>query len=143
MKTIPLTQGQVALVDDLDFAGLSAHKWFAWRGKAGTFYAVRQKRTPRGQRLLRMHRVLLPGVPRVDHWNRNTLDNQRRNLRPATSSQNMANSGRYKSNTSGYKGVSWHNGHARWHAEVVLAQRHYHLGYFDDLITAARAYDAA
>lgn len=44
MKEIPLTQGQVALVDDEDFERVNAFKWCAkWHSKTKSFYAVRSK----------------------------------------------------------------------------------------------------
>lgn len=43
--------------------------------------------------------------PIVDHKNRNKKDNQKQNLRPATFSQNIANSKIRKNNTSGITGV--------------------------------------
>lgn len=43
MKKIPLTQGQVALVDDADFARFGHMKWTAQRGtQSGNFYAFRR-----------------------------------------------------------------------------------------------------
>src|ERR1035437_2353458 len=101
MKTIPLTQGQVALVDDSDFEELTKYRWYARRNKNGAFYAARSCPVPRGRKLY-MHRALLLGVPEVDHVNRNTLDNQRHNLRPATHSQNLHNIERPRDNTSGF-----------------------------------------
>lgn len=42
MKTIPLTQGQVALVDEGDFDSLNRFNWCAvWNSRSKTFYAVR------------------------------------------------------------------------------------------------------
>lgn len=40
MKTIPLSRGLSTIVDDADFARLSAYKWYALKGKYtwyGTF----------------------------------------------------------------------------------------------------------
>lgn len=39
MKTIPLTRGQFALVDDDDFERVSKHRWHAHM-KNGTFYVT-------------------------------------------------------------------------------------------------------
>jgi len=38
MRTIPLTRGMIALVDDKDFESLSQYSWYAHRGSK-TFYA--------------------------------------------------------------------------------------------------------
>ena len=42
MKTIQITQGQVALVDDEDYLSLVGFKWHAQKGKAGNYYAARK-----------------------------------------------------------------------------------------------------
>ncbi len=67
MKKIPLTQGQVALVDDADYEWLSRWKWCAmWCSSTDSFYAVRHIRLPNGKwTTLRMHRAIL-GLKRGD-----------------------------------------------------------------------------
>jgi hypothetical protein len=44
----------------------------------------------------------------IDHINGNKSDNRWLNLREATQSQNMTNTGNRADNSSGYKGVCWH-----------------------------------
>lgn len=67
----------------------------------------------------------------VDHANGDTLDNCRDNLRLATRSQNNANKKMSKSNTSGYKGVSWDKKKGKWLASITKDRKQYNLGYFD------------
>ena len=97
MKKIPLTQGQVALVDDADYEWLSRWKWCAmWCSSTDSFYAVRHIRLPNGKwTTLRMHRAIL-GLERgdsrqVDHENHDTLDERRENLRIVTHQENQWN----------------------------------------------------
>jgi hypothetical protein len=78
----------------------------------------------------------------IDHINRNGLDNRRANLRLATVAQNAWNSKKRKSR-SGYKGVCYDKAKRRWRAAIVNHGRRIHLGYFEDKIEAAKAYDAA
>jgi AP2 domain/HNH endonuclease len=142
MKRIPLTQGQFALVDDADFDRLSAHSWHVHKTTSGDFYAARTGCRPRQRKIL-MHRELFPGVSEVDHKNRNKLDNRRSNLRPATHTQNLGNSGRPKHNTSGFKGASLDKRSGKWKAQIQVASKSVWLGSFDTRLAAARAYDTA
>lgn len=145
MKEIPLTQGQVALVDDEDFEWLSQWKWCASRG-ATTFYAVRStsRKTPPKRRIW-MHRAIM-GVTdiamEVDHINGEGLDNRRANLRTATHQQNSWNVRRPRDNWSGFKGITRTPQH-RWAAGIVVRGKGIHLGNYDTPDDAARAYDGA
>ena len=75
----------------------------------------------------------------LDHINRNKLDNRIINLREATSKQNMQNVLTHKHNTSGYKGVAWHNQRNRWRAYIFNDYRQIHLGLFDTKEEASAA----
>ena len=46
-------------------------------------------------------------------------------------------------NTSGYRGVSWHKHNRKWCATISRHGKNRTLGYFDNPIQAARAYDKA
>lgn len=106
MKTISLTKGKVALVDDEDFEYLNQHKWhYNSRG-----YAARNVTPQNGKRtVLLMHRSILntpPGMD-TDHIDLNRLNNQKCNLRVCNTSQNMMNRGkRHGVTSSKFKGVS-------------------------------------
>lgn len=140
MKKIPLTQGLYALVDDEDFEMLNQHNWSATRNKK-VWYAMRKQGTPTGRRSIKMHQMLFPGAVEIDHKNRDGLDNRRCNLRPATGSQNMANRGMMKNNTSGYVGVSPHRQSGKWRAVIRCLGRYESLGLFYDPKEAAKVYN--
>lgn len=78
----------------------------------------------------------------IDHINGNRQDNRIANLRPASRSQNMANTPKRASNTSGVKGVHWSSRSRRWIARVMKDGKQIHLGTFKDLSDAAEAYAA-
>jgi len=145
---IELTQGQVAIVDSVDYEYLMQWKWCAiWNASLQSYYAVRQVRIKQGhliQRHFSMHREILGlkwGDPRqADHINHKTLDNRRSNLRVATKEQNQWNQGAQRNNKCGFKGVSWHTQKARWRAGIRLDRRSVHLGYFDTPEEAHKAY---
>lgn len=111
-REIPLTQGQVAIVDAADYDWLMQWNWNArWNSTAKSYYAVRNnKRDKQGrQSPVSMHREILglqKGDKRQgDHANHDTLDNRRSNLRIATQIESSQNRGTRADNTSGYKGV--------------------------------------
>ena len=103
MKTIQLTQGKFAIVDDEDFDRLMAiGKWqFHHSGYAS--------RTRHGgnRKFISMHRLITdcPARMEVDHLNLDKLDNRKENLRVATKNQNMHNRPVLKNNALGIKGV--------------------------------------
>lgn len=81
-----------------------------------------------------------------DHINRNGLDNRKANLRPVTRAQNTLNrlyKFKRKDSPSKYKGVTWHKYTKKWQAQICYAGKHKFVGYFNDEIQAAKAYDAA
>jgi len=90
MKQIPLTQGKFAIVDDEDFEYLNQWKWTAQK-KPNGFYAYRTAGKPRKRIFMHALLVSVPEGMQCDHKNLDTLDNQKKNLRIATRSQNMAN----------------------------------------------------
>jgi len=141
-RRIPLTQGQYAIVDPEDFERLNQYKWYAITSQKA-FYAGRTVK----KRIVRMHRVLLdPPYPLlVDHINRNGLDNRKANLRVATKSQNNQNRIYRRRNSSRfkYRGVHWCKRSKKWMAQICVNSKNKTLGYFDDEIVAAKAYDKA
>lgn len=144
MKTIPLTQGKVALVDDADYEAVSQFKWCALKiGRR--FYAVRNVRRPDGKIANQyMHRFLMPGAPEVDHRDGDGLNNQRNNLRPATSQQNHQGfKSKAAGKTSKFRGVSWRKERQKWRGHIQVDGKFVHLGSFKNEEDAARAYDAA
>ena len=153
-REIPLTQGQVALVDVEDYAALSTHSWYAkWSAKMGSYYAARNEPLADGkQRTVRMHREILGlkhGDKRhSDHALHVTLDNRRfvdgvENLRIAARRDNLCNRLRYRNNTSGYKGVSFSISANKFQAYIRIDGRQIHLGYRETAEEAAELYRTA
>lgn len=145
MKEIPLTQGFVALVDEEDYEAASRFRWCVHSHDGGVrYYARRRVRVsePYQSVQITLH-MWLTGWPYTDHINGNGLDNRRSNLRQVTHAQNCANQRRPRSNTSGFKGVSWRKDIQRWAAYIRNNGEASHLGMFDSKEEAARAYDAA
>ncbi|AZV02301.1 putative homing endonuclease [Pectobacterium phage Arno18] len=78
-------------------------------------------------------------ILKIDHKNGICSDTRWSNLRLATSSQNSCNSRLAASNTSGVKGICWHNKSHRWIARVGYRGKRYLVGYFDSLPEAQAA----
>lgn len=79
----------------------------------------------------------------IDHLNGNRSDNRISNLREVDKQQNQANSKKYKSNSSGKKGVCLHKPSNKFRAYIVLNRRQKHLGLFDTVEEAYAAYAEA
>ena len=146
-REISLTRGLLAIVDDQDFDFLSTWKWHAKASGDGSFfYAARSssRSSDRPRRYILLHRVLLDAPPGVlvDHVNLNTLDDRRSNLRLCSKAENCRN-GRPRGSKSGFKGVTWYPRYGRWVAAICVDYRVKTLGYFDDKVLAAQAYDVA
>lgn len=141
MKTILLSQGKVALVDDEDFERLSKFKWYTFRD-INRFYAARNIKNDNGnQRRLSMHRDILnlkDSSIDIDHKNHDGLDNRRQNLRICTRRQNAQNRRKLAGCASNFKGVSLNSG--KWRARIKYNKKRIHLGYFISEQEAANAY---
>lgn len=141
MKKIQLTHGLTALVDDADFARVSKHNWWAekrrekWYGRTGV-----------DGKNVYLHRFILeaPAGVQVNHWDNNGLDNRRQNLILCTNQENCrAKKNRSPLFKSRFRGVGWYKKNQCWRAEIVIMHKQIHLGYFDEELDAARAYDEA
>lgn len=151
MKTLPLSQGKLALVSDEDYEYFKKWKWsYAKAGRNKNLgYAVRTDRSQGRKETIMMHREVLARIlgrqPELGVFHRNTngLDNRRENLWVATASQRVHNSRFQKSHTSSrFVGVSLLPD-GTWEARLRIHGRLMHIGRFDVEEEAAAAYDQA
>jgi len=138
MKPFPLTKGKVAIVDEADYEWLDQWPWFYNNGYAARW---RRKGEKDGPRYVMMHREIARRkygrkVKCVDHRDRDTLNNTRRNLRKSTKSQNGANQVR-----KGLKGVRFR--HRKWQARIRVEGKEIYLGSFPKMSEAVEAYNNA
>lgn len=75
----------------------------------------------------------------IDHRDTNKRNNCIANLRLATNSQNHANKGLQRNNTSGFKGVCWDVSCRKWRATIKVNGKKKYVGVFDDLEMAGAA----
>jgi hypothetical protein len=134
-KQIPLDNGFYAYVDAADYEWLSQ---FNWRQQNG--YAARRDKN----KVVYMHRELMK--PRrgmtVDHKNHNRLDNTRENLRVCTQQENSHNNGKHMGSSSRFKGVGYNSEKQKWFAKAYIEGERIWLGYHEEEVAAAKAYDA-
>lgn len=139
MKTIELTQGKVAIVDDEDYEYLNQWKWCAVISRK-THYAHRRD----GKAGIKMHREIIrckDGLV-VDHIDRNGLNNTKANLRVCTNGQNISNTGnrKHRKNKGIYPQV--YKDSVYWIAQIKHNKKHIYLGSFKTERDACVAYNA-
>ena len=150
MRTIPLSQNYVALVDDEDYDRVSRFKWSAavYRRKDGSawnVYAIRSVYPKDRKRTERLHRFVLgltdPKVL-IDHIDHDGLNCQRSNLRICTGAQNGRNQRLCVDSTTRLKGVYFRKRNGTFEAMIRVNGKPKWLGQFDSKYDAARMYDA-
>lgn len=102
------------------------------------FISVYGKRYP-AHRLAFLYMIGHFPFGEVDHYDRNGLNNCWTNLRDSTHSQNLANRGLNKNNSTGVKGV-YIVGNGRYRARIMVRGNYINLGRYDKLEDAAKAY---
>ena len=76
----------------------------------------------------------------LDHINGDPSDNRICNLRLVNQSQNMQNIEKFKTNTSGYKGVTWRKDTKKWTAQIWKNSKRFGLGCYETAEDAYAAY---
>lgn len=133
-KEVSLSRGKyVAFVDAEDFDFVNQYRWRLRKTK-WTNYAIV---STEGVRWNFMHNLIMGYAP-IDHIDHNGLNNQRSNLRDG-----LGNALNRLPNYNGgqYKGANWHKGVGKWIAGIRFKGKRIHLGYFDNEVDAAVAYD--
>ena len=132
MKAIRLPKYQVeTLVDDDDYAFAKSFT-LSFGNRKYVYAYCHGMGEPQPLHRLIAARAGLSLAGDIDHGNRNRLDNQRHNLRPATRTQNFANRGKYRNNKSGFKNVFWSSQKHKWQGRLAKDGRQYHVGFFDE-----------
>lgn len=132
----PLSNGGVTLIDVEDLPKLSGHTWYQHMGYA-------RARNPIGKGEIHLSHIILPCPSgyEIDHINRDKLDNRKCNLRIVTRSQNCANRSSFRTSSSQYKGVHWNRKCGLWEAAIRQDSRITNLGFYENEIAAASAYN--
>jgi hypothetical protein len=140
-KLVRMISEVEVLVDDADYALVAQHKWSVnTAGYVTAWMLVAGKKT---KVLLSRFLLNAPKGILVDHKDGNTLDHRRKNLRLCSYAENARNgkAKRTKNRSSIYKGVSFFTRYGKWKAQITLNREQMNIGYFDNEIHAALAYD--
>lgn len=113
-----------------------------WKKSGGYILITVDGRVHRAHRLAWLYVYGTWPTLHIDHIDGNPANNRISNLREAEVWQNMANSKKPHTNTSGYKGVQWHKGAQKWMSQIRVNGRTIYLGLFDDPAEAHAAYCA-
>ena len=108
MRIIKLNKGYETKVDDEAYERLSKFKWVVSIRRGGKPYAVRKfynSYYPLSYEVLKLKRCDLPYGHVVDHEDRDSLNNQKANLRIISHQDNIINSDRVI-NSKGYRKVN-------------------------------------
>ena len=139
--SIPLVNSTLVATIDADDAPKIAGLRFYVHRALNTVYA---RAFPNGKGIY-LHQIIVGSKPgeRIDHKDRDGLNNTKANLRyPITQTQNMGNAG-FKPGATGFRGVCLHKPTGKYVAGLYRHGIRYHLGYFPSAEDAARAYDVA
>ncbi|MCX5633164.1 MAG: AP2 domain-containing protein [Phycisphaerae bacterium] len=153
-RKIYLTKGKYAIVSPEDFEEVNKHKWRAVGNHNYTYYAARMTYPCGRKKQVMMHREIMKlpsfdlaqgrGRLVIDHKDGDGLNNTRDNLSIVTAAENSYNRRKYKNECSSkYKGVSLRKRDNKWSAIITYKGIPIRLGYFDNEIDAAKAYDEA
>jgi hypothetical protein len=135
------------LVDDDTYDALLRFNWRVLITANGSVYAVTRARNPTGKCFKVQMAYLILGIwPQkgyeIDHIDRNSLNNQRSNLRLCECWQNAVNR-RTRHGSSKFRGVYHEPDTDRWTAKITARRRRSCLGTFKTEVEAARAYNQA
>ncbi|MCX5643082.1 MAG: HNH endonuclease [Phycisphaerae bacterium] len=134
VRMIALGDGCYAYVDAADYEWLKQWHWYLDNG-----YAARHEKG----KIILMHRQIMqpPQGMVVDHIDGSKANNCRINLRVCTRAQNMRNKRKHSGSSSRFKCVFYDKRTGKWYARCRYQGKNRVLGYFDDEVEAARAYD--
>jgi hypothetical protein len=143
MGKIVLTDRKEILISEKDYSLISHYHW---RYDKTLKHVVTDISKGHGKsKATKMGNLLMqpPKGMYVLHLNGDNLDNRRENLRIVNKAEMEASRPPYKTNTSGFKGVSYHKLSRKWRAKIRFKNKNIYLGEFNDIISAAKAYNYA
>ena len=114
---LELKEGIYTIIDDDDYEKVSQHRWHVTRHSNTKRYIIQMYLN--GERFTLWSFIYgnTNGLE-IDHINRNIFDNRKCNLRTCSRVDNIRNREKLITNTSGYKGVTYHKHSKCWVAQI-------------------------
>lgn len=139
-----LIKNKEILIDKKDISIFNKYNWHI----SDTGYVVWRGNKNGKKQTIRLHRLLLnitDSKIKIDHINRNKLDNRRKNLRVCNNMENSYNRSGDKNANTKYKGVFERkiNNKTIYAAYIQYNRTNLFLGNYDNIKDAALAYDRA
>lgn len=141
-----LGAGKVVLVDDDDYEWLSQYSFTLnderrRKDKPRNYFYV-QTRITKGGPTVSIHQLIMGKAPKgykIDHIDRNTLNNQKNNLKFVSNSE--SNHNKTPRGASAYRGLWLDRRDQKWQVSISKNSAKYSLGFFADPVEAAQNYD--
>lgn len=92
--------------------------------------------------IYKYHNGPIPYGVKIDHKNRNPLDNRLENLRLCNYTENNQNCTKRPKALSKFKGVTWNSQCNKWLARITYNKKQIRIGHFTNEVDAALAYDS-
>lgn len=131
IATLADSKGREFFVDETDLEIIGNHRWCVFNNN-GKLYVTTKTKTLQGFKTTHLHRFLTSAIDlEVDHIDGNGLNNQRRNLRLCTHSENMHNRKIDVRSSTRIKGLMWIEKRQSWFAQVRINNKRFNK-YFKD-----------
>lgn len=145
-RFLTLRNGEKVKIDSADFEKANQHKWYMIQQKnSGKRQAVTNLKTKNGYKQVTLGKFLMnppQGKMVYPRRSREILDYRRQNLIVCTMRERQIMLPKRKSNCSSpFKGVAWEKSRGKWRAHIDIKGQTRTIGYFDDEIAAALAYN--
>lgn len=142
MRELKLLNGNVSLLDDDDF---TIYSQWPWKQEVNGGYVTRKVGSHASRVTIYLHKEIVKHhygwSQEADHKDRDVLNNQKENLRPATRSENAMNQAVRVDSTTGYKGVYYDRSRIAYVARIWFRGKKIWIGRFRSATEAAKAYD--
>ena len=136
-----------AIIDKEDLNKIKEKQWHVWFSPNTQSWYVRATNylglingKPKYDSTM-LHRFILNVNKRVvvDHYDHDTLNNRKQNLRISEYAENDKHrSGENKNNTSGYRNVCWKKQSQKWIVQLQINKKNKILGSFDNVDEAGK-----